>query len=125
MGGEVGAEPGEIGGEVGGEVGGSSLLTDLTTRHKDRMGKAAYISLEDEFEKHATTEDLTAERLRAYNHVRMFGGKVCGNCKWRHGCKRCDEAKAWSWACRSTLYEAMPGGVRPTAKPKGRPKKKA
>ena len=101
------------------------MLRDLTTRHEDRMSKAAYISPEDEFEKHATTEDLNDERLRAYNHVRMFGGSVCGSCKWRHGCVRCDEAKAWSWACRSTLYEAMPGGLRPTAKPKGRPKKKA
>ena len=105
-----------------GEAGGSSWLRGLTTRHKDRMDKAAYTSLEDEFEKHATAEDLADEHLRAYNHVRMFGGKVCAKCKWRSGCAECDEAKAWSWACRSTLYEAMPGGSSPRRSLKGAPR---
>jgi len=90
-----------------------------------RLGQEAYIAVEDEFIAVAKPEDLRAEDREAYDAVRMINLGICTRCRWSSGCHSCDEAKAWSFACRSTLWHTVHEAVRPKAKPKGRPKKAA
>ena len=88
-----------------------------------RMEKEAYRALEDEFSAVAKPEDLRKEDTEMYENVRDEGLSVCGRCRWRFGCEECDEVKAWSFACRATLWNTACEAVRTKAKPKGRPKK--
>ena len=90
-----------------------------------RMEKEAYRALEDEFIAVAKPEDLRKEDREMYENVRDEGLSVRGRCRWRFGCEECDEVKAWSFACRTTLWNTAHEAVRPKAKPKGRPKKAA
>ena len=87
------------------------------------MDREAYVRLEEEFTSVAKVEDLRPEDRKSYEAVREVGVGVCARCRWRYGCQSCDEAKAWGWACRSTLWHTVSEGVRPMAKPRGRPKK--
>ena len=84
-----------------------------------------YRALEEEFIQVAKPEDLRQEDRDIYEAVRGTGLGICGRCRWRAGCQSCDEVKAWGYACRSTLWHTAHEGVRPKAKPKGRPKKAA
>ena len=126
---------GEVVGEVAsGEVASGGLVKDLVDRAEDEwfaMGAPSeaefmpeYRAIEDEFIKSAKLEDLREPYKQQYNGVRLIGPRVCTKCRWMSGCMACDEDKAWAWACRATLYEAMQVGIRPKAKPKGRPKTK-
>ena len=90
-----------------------------------RLEVEAYVQLEDEFIAVAKPEDLRKEDREMYENVRDEGLSVCGRCRWRSGCQDCDEVKAWSCACRTTLWNTAHEAVRPKAKPKGRPKKAA
>ena len=87
------------------------------------MEKEAYVALEDEFIAVAKPEDLREEDREFYENVRKLGLGVCGRCRWVTGCHVCDEAKAWGYACRSTLWHTAHEAVRPKAKPRGRPQK--
>lgn len=90
-----------------------------------RLEKEAYLGLEDEFIAVAKLEDLRAEDRKFYEEVRAVNVGVCSRCRWVSGCHACDEAKAWGYACRSTLWNTAHEAVRPKAKPRGRPKKAA
>ena len=92
---------------------------------QERLSIPEYRVIEERFEAAATIDDLREPYRSNYEHVMMTGAGVCGRCSWTSGCDNCDEAKAWSFACRATLYEAMDTMVRPKAKPKGRPKRSA
>ena len=88
-----------------------------------RVEKEAYVALEDEFIAVAQLEDLREEDRAAYEKVRAINAGICARCRWEKGCASCDEAKAWDYACRSTLWHTAHEAVRPKAKPRGRPKK--
>ena len=90
-----------------------------------RLETEAYRALEDEFIAVAKPEDLRPEDRNIYEAVRGTGVGLCARCRWMSGCQSCDEDKAWGFACRSTLWHTADEAVRPSAKPKGRPKKKA
>ena len=90
-----------------------------------RLETEAYRALEDEFIAVAKPEDLRPEDRKIYEAVRGTGLGLCARCRWMTGCQSCDEDKAWGFACRSTLWHTADEAVRPMAKPKGRPKKKA
>ena len=90
-----------------------------------RLEKKAYVALEDEFIAAAKLEDLREQDRAFYEKVRSLNTGVCPRCRWEMGCLSCDEAKAWDYARRSTLWHTAHEAVRPTAKPRGRPKKAA
>ena len=90
-----------------------------------RLEKAAYVALEEEFIAVAKLEDLRDEDRAAYEKVRDLNAGICPRCQWQWGCLSCDEAKAWAYYCRSTLWHTAHEAVRPKAKPRGRPKKAA
>ena len=87
------------------------------------LSEGAWRALEQEFIAAAQPEDLRKEDRDAYELVRDTGLGLCGRCRWMSGCDRCDEVKAWDFACRSTLWHTAHEALRPKAKPKGRPKK--
>ena len=89
-----------------------------------RLDAEAYGELEEKFIALATPEDLRPEDKARFEHVKMNGVGICARCRWQSGCLACDEEKAWSFACRSTLWAVAGEGVRPKAKPKGRPSEK-
>ena len=89
----------------------------------DRLSIAEYRVIEERFEASATVDDLREPYQSSCEHVMMTGAGVCARCHWESGCDSCNEAKAWSFACRATLYEAMDTRMKPKAKPKGRPKR--
>ena len=88
-----------------------------------RLEPEAYVTLEHQFIAVARLEDLREEDRKAYEAVRDTGLGVCSRCRWYAGCHSCDEAKAWGYYCRSTLWHTASEVVRPKAKPRGRPKK--
>ena len=88
-----------------------------------RLDKVAFQALEDEFIAVAKPEDLRPEDILVYEAVRVTGLGICSRCRWFFGCQSCDEAKAWGFACRSTLWQTANEAVRPKARPKGWPKK--
>ena len=90
-----------------------------------RLAVDAYRALEDAFIQVAVLEDLRDEDREAFGFVSAKPFGLCGRCAWRSGCDRCDEAKAWSYACRMTLWHSTNEALRPRAKPRGRPKKAA
>ena len=90
-----------------------------------RLEAEAYQELEDQFIAVAQPEDLREEDREMNNKVRLEGVGICARCRWVSGCLACDEAKAWGYACRSTLWHTAHEAVRPKAKPRGRPKKAA
>ena len=90
-----------------------------------RLDPKTYEALEDAFIAVAKPEDLRKQDREAYEAVRGVGLGVCARCRWLSGCQSCDEAKAWSFACRSTLWHTACEALRPKAKPRGRPKKPA
>ena len=90
-----------------------------------RLERQAYLQLEEEFVAVAKPEDLRPEDRLAYEAVKGSVLRVCARCRWVSGCQSCDEDKAWSWACRQTLWHTAHEAVRPKAKPKGRPKRAA
>ena len=90
-----------------------------------RLGIPAYRALEDEFIAVAKPEELRSEDREIWEAVRGTGFGLCGRCHWMNGCDKCDEDKAWDFACRSTLWHTADEALRPSAKPKGRPKKRA
>ena len=90
-----------------------------------RLELEAYRALEDEFIAVAKPEDLREEDREIYENVRDKGLGVCARCRWLSGCQDCDEVKAWSFVCRTTLWNTAHEAVRPKAKPKGRPKNAA
>ena len=90
-----------------------------------RLQREAYMQLEAEFTAVAKPEDLREQDRLNYEEVKGSVLGVCARCRWVSGCPSCDEAKAWSWACRQTLWHTANEAVRPKAKPKGRPKKTA
>ena len=87
-----------------------------------RLAAKTYIEVEDEFIAVASVEDLRPQDRAKYEKVRNEGLGICARCRWQYGCQDCDEAKAWGWACRQTLWHEASVAVRPKAKPKGRPK---
>ena len=89
------------------------------------LAEEAYRSLENEFIAVAKPEDLRTEDKEAWEFVKKAGLGFCSRCHWLSGCDRCDERKAWDFACRSTLWHTADETLRPKAKPKGRPQKKA
>ena len=89
-----------------------------------RLEPAAYVALEEEFIAVATVEDLRLQDREKYEEVRGSPLGVCARCRWLSGCQSCDEAKAWAWACRMTLWHTASEALRPKAKPRGRPKAK-
>ncbi len=89
-----------------------------------RLEPAAYVALEEEFIAVAKSEDLRVQDRERYEEVRGSPLGVCARCRWLSGCQSCDEAKAWAWACRMTLWHTAGEAVRPKAKPRGRPKAK-
>ena len=120
--GKAGGEAeGEAGDEMEGEVA-PPEVEEQVAEVPDRLSIAEYRVTEERFEASATIDDLREPYRSNYEHVKMTGAGVCGRCSWTAGCDSCDEAKAWSFACRATLYEAMDTRMRPKAKPKGRPK---
>jgi len=90
-----------------------------------RLEREAYVALEEEFIAVAKPEDLRPQDREMYEAVRGSRMGVCARCRWLSGCQSCDEAKAWSFACRSTLWHTASEALRPKAKPRGRPKKAA
>ena len=90
-----------------------------------RLETEAYRALEDEFIVVAKPEDLREQDRKIYEAVKGVGLGVCPRCRFLYGCQSCDEEKAWGFACRSTLWHTASEGVRPKAKPRGRPKKAA
>ena len=48
-------------------------------------------------------EDLLPEFRASYETVRDHGMGVCGSCRWKTGCMRCDERKAWDYYVRQSL----------------------
>ena len=88
------------------------------------LAEEEYRSLENEFIAVAKPEDLRTEDKEAWESVRYAGLGLCSRCRWLSGCDRCDEGKAWDFACRSTLWHTAHEAVRPKAKPKGRPPKR-
>ena len=88
-----------------------------------KLSVEAYRALEDEFLKVAQPDDLRREDFEAYEKVTSVNWSLCARCKWVSGCDRCDEDKAWSFACRSTLWHSANEAQRPAAKPKGTPNK--
>ena len=90
----------------------------------ERLESKAYVALEDQFIAVAQLEDLREKDRKAFEAVRDFGLGLCSRCKWISGCHDCDEEKAWSFYCRSTLWNAADEAVKPKIKPRGRPKKK-
>ena len=82
-------------------------------------------ALEEEFIAVAHLDDLRVEDKLLFEKVKAFETGVCARCRWETGCLSCDAAKAWAYACRSTLWNTAHEAVRPKAKPKGRPKKTA
>ena len=88
-----------------------------------RLEKNAYLALEDEFIAVATLEDLRLEDKVFYEKVRSQNHGICARCRWETGCLSCDEAKAWGYACRSTLWHTAHEDLRPQTKPRGRPNK--
>ena len=88
-----------------------------------RLEREAYVALEEEFIAVAKPEDLREIDKAKYEAVRASGLGLCARCRWQFGCQSCDEEKAWSFACRSTLWHTANEAVRPKAKPRGRPKK--
>ena len=91
----------------------------------ERLTREAYLELEDQFIAVAKPEDLRLDDMLKYEAVKGAGLGICGRCRWMSGCESCDEVKAWSFACRSTLWHTASEAVRPKAKPRGRPKKAA
>ena len=91
----------------------------------ERLQNKTYLDLEDEFVASAKLEDLRPEDRDNYEKVRGSGLGICARCRFLSGCQSCDEHKAWSFACRSTLWHTADLAVRPKAKPRGRPKKAA
>ena len=90
-----------------------------------RLDPQTYKELEDAFIAAAKPEDLREQDREAYEAVRGVGIGVCSRCRFSYGCQSCDEAKAWSFACRSTLWHTSSEALRPKAKPRGRPKQEA
>ena len=90
-----------------------------------RLGIPAYRALEDEFRAVAKPEELRSQDREIWEKVRGTGFGLCGRCHWMSGCEACDEEKAWDFACRSTLWNTADEALRPMAKPRGRPKKRA
>ena len=88
-----------------------------------RLERKAYEALEKEFIAVAKPEDLREIDRKKYEAVKAEGLWICSRCKWMSGCEKCDEFKAWSFYCRSTLWHTANEALRPRAKPKGRPKK--
>ena len=88
-----------------------------------RLERKAYEALEKEFIAVAKPEDLREIDRKKYEAVKAEGLWICSRCKWMSGCEKCDEFKAWSFYCRSTLWHTANEALRPKAKPKGRPKK--
>ena len=91
----------------------------------DRLETKAYVEVENEFIAVATVDDLRPEDRKQFEHVKEYGLGLCSRCKWLSGCLSCDGEKAWAYACRNTLWHTASEGVRPKAKPRGRPKGKA
>ena len=89
-----------------------------------RLSPQEYEGLEDAFTAVARLEDLRAEDRAAYEKVKATGAGICARCRWSEGCDRCDEYKAWNFACRRTLWENSAEDVRLARKPRGRPKAK-
>ena len=113
------ASPVEVAPSRGGEV--RQRLAEAPSR----LEVKAYRALEDEFIAVAKPEDLRPEDRMRYEAVRGTGLGLCPRCNWMSGCDSCDEDKAWGFACRSTLWHTADEVLRPQAKPRGRPKKKA
>ena len=90
-----------------------------------RLDKKAHIAHEDNFIAVATIEDLRKVDKEQCLRVKEDGLGTCGRCKYFEGCDRCHEGKAWSYACRATLWHTAAEAKRPAAKPRGRPKKAA
>ena len=121
--GKAGGEAeGEAGDEMEGEVA-PPEVEEQVAEVQERLSIPEYRAIEAEFEAMATVEDLREPYRSNYEEVKMTGAGGCGRCSWTYGCDSCDEAKAWSYACRATLYEATDEKVRPNAKPKGWPKR--
>ena len=91
----------------------------------DQLETKAYVEVENEFIAVASVEDLRPEDRKQFEHVKENGLGLCARCKWKSGCLSCDGEKAWAYACRNTLWHTASEGVRPKAKPRGRPKGKA
>ena len=89
-----------------------------------RIETKGYIKFEDEFEAVATVDDLRPQDKDYFLRVRDHGNVgICSRCNWTHGCNKCDEAKAWTYCCRATLWAKAAESMRPMAKPRGRPKR--
>ena len=88
-----------------------------------RLEVKAYEALEKEFVAVAQPEDLREIDRKKYEAVKATGLLVCSRCSWKSGCASCDEAKAWDFYCRSTLWHTASEALRPQTKPRGRPKK--
>ena len=86
-----------------------------------RLQKERYVALEEEFINVAKPQDLRLQDRALFEAVRGFNIGVCARCRYKSGCPSCDEKKAWSYACRSTLWHTANEDLRPKAKPKGRP----
>ena len=68
----------------------------------------------------AKPEELRSEDREIWEAVKGKGFGLCGRCSWTTGCEKCDEVKAWGYACRSTLWHTADEALRPRAKPRGR-----
>ena len=66
--------------------------------------------LEEEFIAVSKPADLRPQDREMYEAVRATGAGLCARCKWMSGCSSCDEGKAWSFACRSTLWHILEEG---------------
>ena len=140
--GAVGPEIAPVAAEGGAVEGGASGSADVAPPEDDkipevpaplppppaapvRMTMKEYEALEDVFMTTAALEDLRSEDKKFYENVRSRDAWVCSRCHFKYGCSECDPEKAWSFACRSTLWHRTSEAVRPNAKPKGRPKRRA
>ena len=88
-----------------------------------RLQQERYVALEEEFINVAEPEDLRLQDRAMFEAAKGLSIGVCARCRYTSGCQSCDEAKAWSYACRSTLWHPASEDMRPKSKPKERPNK--
>ena len=109
--------------EAGGEdvSAGEHVLRSIAAATR-RYSEEEWKHCEENFTAVASVDELRWDHREKFESVKAKGMGICSRCRWLSGCQSCDVEKAWSWACRQTLWLRISEALKPAAKPKGRPK---